>query len=645
MILFYIILLAGVVSNSKEAEVVKPALPATCALRSCGTANQGSSGGNVGAPKIVKNQRVIETSIGNLLIFSCKLCNDSPAAKIKWKFKSIQSKKYVNIKPPAVEDHFVINKFIIVSVSKKDVGSYKCIATNEAGQDEHIFKVKIKAPATEPPQIDKTFRMFRATAKYPFALNCKIVGGHPATKITWQYRKRQNAQYKKLKQKGEVLMFKSAQISDTGYYRCVAVNEAGTDSHVMRLYVKETLKRSRIEGTGDELIQKSKLRPPMKRNKQRKPRKGWSSTDSESDSDSSSDSNKRHRGKMPNKKRNRRPSKRDSSSSSSDSDEGHRGKMPNKKRNRRPPKRDSSSSSSDSGERHRGKMPNKKRNRRPPKRDSSSSSSDSDDISRMKMPIKPPQRNSNKKWGVIIPTNQSGSSSERESDSSGTTSDSDGFRVEIPTNQTEESPSERDSDSSAATSDSDEFLKDEKKQSQSGLRFNVSSGEFFRIKKQKRGGEILHDENDPSCPTTRPPNPIKPPVIDKTITRVKSAVGFPTAFDCKVIAGDPRVTIQWMFQKEQANDRIKDLHHNRTPYMITSVQPEDAGFYICHAENGGGTDSHRIKLFVTDFMNKPVPGRGNATDAFESPIQRGDPPNCLLAKNPPNSNKPARKND
>ncbi|KAI8431809.1 hypothetical protein MSG28_016225 [Choristoneura fumiferana] len=249
------------------------------------------------------------------------------------------------------------------------------------------------------------------------------------------------------------------------------------------------------------------------------------------------------------------------------------------------------------------------------------------------------------KWGVIIPTNQSGSSSERESDSSGTTSDSDeGFRVEIPTNQTEESPSERDSDSSAATSDSDA-------------------------------------------------NPIKPPVIDKTITRVKSAVGFPTAFDCKafatrpglhgaggrllnnsmssstrvscigcyvhprpqacaravhphqVIAGDPRVTIQWMFQKEQANDRIKDLHHNRTPYMITSVQPEDAGFYICHAENGGGTDSHRIKLFVTDFMNKPVPGRGNATDAFESPIQRGDPPNCLLAKNPPNSNKPARKND
>ncbi|XP_073966083.1 brother of CDO-like [Choristoneura fumiferana] len=291
MILFYIILLAGVVSNSKEAEVVKPALPATCALRSCGTANQGSSGGNVGAPKIVKNQRVIETSIGNLLIFSCKLRNDSPAAKIKWKFKSIQSKKYVDIKPPAVEDPFVINKVIIASVSKKDVGSYKCIATNEAGQDEHIFEVKIKAPATEPPQIDKTFRMFRATAKYPFALNCKIVGGHPATQITWQYRKRQNAQYKKLKQKGEVLMFKSAQISDTGYYRCVAVNEAGTDSHVMRLYVKETFKRSRIEGTGDELIQKSKLRPPMKRNKQRKPRKGWSSTDSESDSDSSSDSN------------------------------------------------------------------------------------------------------------------------------------------------------------------------------------------------------------------------------------------------------------------------------------------------------------------------------------------------------------------
>ncbi|KAI8431810.1 hypothetical protein MSG28_016226 [Choristoneura fumiferana] len=123
---------ARVVSNSKEAEVVKPALPATCALRSCGTANQGSSGGNVGAPKIVKNQRVIETSI----------------------------------------------------VSKKDVGSYKCIATNEAGQDEHIFKVKIKAPATEPPQIDKTFRMFRATAKYPFALNCKYVTNSEVTKDT-----------------------------------------------------------------------------------------------------------------------------------------------------------------------------------------------------------------------------------------------------------------------------------------------------------------------------------------------------------------------------------------------------------------------------------------------------------------------------
>ncbi|KAI8431815.1 hypothetical protein MSG28_016228, partial [Choristoneura fumiferana] len=267
----------------------------TCLLRNRTASSDSNYWQMYRAPKIVKNQRVIETSIGNLLIFSCKLRNDSPAAKIKWKFKSIQSKKYVDIKPPAVEDPFVINKVIIASVSKKDVGSYKCIATNEAGQDEHIFEVKIKAPATEPPQIDKTFRMFRATAKYPFALNCKIVGGHPATQITWQYRKRQNAQYKKLKQKGEVLMFKSAQISDTGYYRCVAVNEAGTDSHVMRLYVKETFKRSRIEGTGDELIQKSKLRPPMKRNKQRKPRKGWSSTDSESDSDSSSDSNSTYR--------------------------------------------------------------------------------------------------------------------------------------------------------------------------------------------------------------------------------------------------------------------------------------------------------------------------------------------------------------
>ncbi|KAI8431813.1 hypothetical protein MSG28_016228, partial [Choristoneura fumiferana] len=46
------------------------------------------------------------------------LRNDSPAAKIKWKFKSIQSKKYVDIKPPAVEDPFVINKVIIAFISR-----------------------------------------------------------------------------------------------------------------------------------------------------------------------------------------------------------------------------------------------------------------------------------------------------------------------------------------------------------------------------------------------------------------------------------------------------------------------------------------------------------------------------------------------
>ncbi|KAI8431814.1 hypothetical protein MSG28_016228 [Choristoneura fumiferana] len=100
----------------------------TCLLRNRTASSDSNYWQMYRAPKIVKNQRVIETSIGNLLIFSCKLRNDSPAAKIKWKFKSIQSKKYVDIKPPAVEDPFVINKVIIASVSKKDVGSYNFIS-------------------------------------------------------------------------------------------------------------------------------------------------------------------------------------------------------------------------------------------------------------------------------------------------------------------------------------------------------------------------------------------------------------------------------------------------------------------------------------------------------------------------------------
>ncbi|XP_070817740.1 hemicentin-1 [Chaetodon trifascialis] len=120
----------------------------------------------------------------------------------------------------------------------EDSGRYTCLATNAAGEAQQHIRLSVH----EPPSIPHSGETINQTilSGFPTELECKTTGS-PLPAITWYKdgRPLTSAAGVTLLKRGQVLEIERAQLSDTGIYRCVAVNLAGVAeiSHSLQVYV------------------------------------------------------------------------------------------------------------------------------------------------------------------------------------------------------------------------------------------------------------------------------------------------------------------------------------------------------------------------------------------------------------------------
>uniref|UniRef100_A0A8C3J6R6 Hemicentin-1 n=1 Tax=Calidris pygmaea TaxID=425635 RepID=A0A8C3J6R6_9CHAR len=115
----------------------------------------------------------------------------------------------------------------VVKALLEDAGRYTCVATNAAGEAQQHVRLHVH----EPPSLEDAGTMLNETVvvNNPIHLECRA-SGNPLPAITWYKDNRpltSSASATSLN-RGQVLQIEGAQISDTGIYKCVAVNTAGT---------------------------------------------------------------------------------------------------------------------------------------------------------------------------------------------------------------------------------------------------------------------------------------------------------------------------------------------------------------------------------------------------------------------------------
>ncbi|XP_064928861.1 hemicentin-1 isoform X2 [Columba livia] len=115
----------------------------------------------------------------------------------------------------------------VVKALLEDAGRYTCVATNAAGEAQQHVRLHVH----EPPSLEDAGKMLNETVvvNNPIHLECRA-SGNPLPAITWYKDDRPltRAASAAFLNRGQVLHIEGAQISDTGVYKCVAVNAAGT---------------------------------------------------------------------------------------------------------------------------------------------------------------------------------------------------------------------------------------------------------------------------------------------------------------------------------------------------------------------------------------------------------------------------------
>ncbi|XP_073960508.1 hemicentin-2-like [Choristoneura fumiferana] len=185
------------------------------------------------APKIAKDQDEVEIDIGDQLELNCELLEgESGATLIRWRFKSKQSRAFRKIE----NNSLVKNKLIINSVTEGNYGSYQCVARNKKGRDVHIIRVTIKDNANFPPEVYKLIKTVQARKSSSVTIICRIIGGDPPTTVQWEYKKNTGSpDFQTLDADQLTLNIRRVTVHDAGFYKCIAKNRAGSDSHIKEL--------------------------------------------------------------------------------------------------------------------------------------------------------------------------------------------------------------------------------------------------------------------------------------------------------------------------------------------------------------------------------------------------------------------------
>uniref|UniRef100_A0A5F8HA67 Hemicentin-2 n=1 Tax=Monodelphis domestica TaxID=13616 RepID=A0A5F8HA67_MONDO len=112
------------------------------------------------------------------------------------------------------------------AVQADDVGTYSCVAINEAGEATRHFQLAVM----EPPHIEDSGQAeeMLLLPGAPLELICNALGS-PMPNITWQKDGQVLARLGSITKDGRVLRVEGVQVDDAGLYTCLAENPAGED--------------------------------------------------------------------------------------------------------------------------------------------------------------------------------------------------------------------------------------------------------------------------------------------------------------------------------------------------------------------------------------------------------------------------------
>ncbi|CAH8874719.1 unnamed protein product [Trichobilharzia szidati] len=142
-------------------------------------------------------------------------------------------------------DYYVIQdqgqSLTVVRPTADEVGTYRCLARNRAGEDSHTFQLSVIAAPRFPPDFVRyrQKQIVRLGAEIEF--DCPAQGSPPPT-ITWYYKGAPLSQFNApakytFDDNGSKLKIISATGKDLGEYQCLARNEAGNVSKIYELEV------------------------------------------------------------------------------------------------------------------------------------------------------------------------------------------------------------------------------------------------------------------------------------------------------------------------------------------------------------------------------------------------------------------------
>nr|XP_033804522.1 matrix-remodeling-associated protein 5 isoform X2 [Geotrypetes seraphini] len=141
-------------------------------------------------------------------------------------------------------------QLLIRAVDYSDSGVYHCIAKVQHDVDREAFRVSVQPPTVQSPGGD--IQIIKRNSGESIALPCNAVAV-PDAQINWIFPNNYllndllNTTKEYMLENG-TLLIQNSQVNDSGYYRCVAINQKGTDHSVFQVTVnnrKVTRKQSK----------------------------------------------------------------------------------------------------------------------------------------------------------------------------------------------------------------------------------------------------------------------------------------------------------------------------------------------------------------------------------------------------------------
>ncbi|XP_067846589.1 hemicentin-1 isoform X2 [Heptranchias perlo] len=166
------------------------------------------------------------------------VANGIPNPTITW----LKDGRPVNTARGNIKLEYAGRMLQIVNALLEDAGRYSCVATNAAGEAQQHIRLNVH----EPPSIEDGDLTLNETVivRNPIELKCKA-SGNPIPALKWYKDNRpiSTSFGASILNRGQFLQIASAQVPDTGMYRCAAVNVAGTAEifYSVEVYVPPTI--------------------------------------------------------------------------------------------------------------------------------------------------------------------------------------------------------------------------------------------------------------------------------------------------------------------------------------------------------------------------------------------------------------------